>query len=151
MHANTMCKHNTHAPTALRHLYKLYYVLYANIERNRWHRLLSSPTSLARANMDHVSPQIPLTPISIYPSLLSAIYPSLLSAYTPHPYQQYTPHSYQHLPLTPISIYPPHPSPINLSLLLATYPHLISDIHLTPKNINTPLLCSFILLLHHHT
>ena len=56
---------------------------------------------------------IPLTPISIYPSLLSActphsyqhvpltpisIYPSLLSAYTPH--------SYQHIPLTAISIYP---------------------------------------------
>ena len=47
----------------------------------------------------HSCQHIPLTPISIYPSLLSA----------------YIPHSYQHIPLTPISIYP--------SLLSAIYPH----------------------------
>ena len=52
--------------------------------------------SLLSASTPHSYQHIPLTPISVYPSLLSATYHSLLLASTPH--------SYQRIPLTPISI-----------------------------------------------
>ena len=80
---------------------------------------------------------IPLTPVSIYPSVLSAIYPhsyphipSVLSAYTPQ--------SYQHIPLTPISIYPSLLSAICPSLLSAYTPHSYQHIPVTPIS-NRPL------------